>query len=385
MPPAVTTGSLLTKYNTMDAMVAKHAGDDTNYGIIQLPPGINNGVAKLTTGCKFGTFQTGKNQGETFARFEATVVRPLTVMTKDGEVKVQGQYTSLMFPLCQTENQAGKVTTQEENVARFMNELRKLGVDTSGFKSRKDLEAAMAALGQVRPYVRFSTSASAVTPANPDPRVWENWHGIIEDYEPPADDDTEDGSGEVSPNPPSPAPSVLARPKANGSPAPAATPPKAATTPPKAAPATKPAPAKKAAPPPAEAFDEFGDVDSLIEQAKADDAEAQNKVIEMCVAKGMDQDAAESEPSWDVLSAYLKGEGEAPEAAEETGEDGGWLPNVGDVFDYTPTDPKTKRPGKKVEVEIVEVDPKARTAKVKNLTTQKVYPAPVPLDGGGLG
>ena len=66
-------------------------------------------------------------------------------------------------------------------------------------------------------------------------------------------------------------------------------------------------------------------------------------------------------------------EGGADESGTQT-EDSGeqeWQPKVEDVYLFRAPDAKTKKPGKPVECEVIAVDEKTRTVKLKNLANPK--------------
>lgn len=163
----------------LSKMVAKHKGDETTYGVVNLPGGISNGIAKLIE-AKFGKYAKGKYTGEDFFRAAGVVVSP----EENGDgVPVKGLQTSIMIPLCDTTNAAGETTSAEEHGARLLNELRKLGANTDEMED-DGLEELLEVLVEEGPYFRFTTSQSEATEQFPNPRVWENWHGNkgLEDY-----------------------------------------------------------------------------------------------------------------------------------------------------------------------------------------------------------
>lgn len=171
-----------------------HAKDETTYDreFINLPPGISGGIAKLAD-AKIGEYARGQYQGEKFVYLAGVVLSPEEVtyaekVWADGKVstlkprtvETRGQRTGLTLPLCDTKNQDGKETDLDEHISRMLNELRKLGGEefTQDIDSEEALEAALAALVEAAPKFRFSTSASDPTEQWPNPRTWENWHGV---------------------------------------------------------------------------------------------------------------------------------------------------------------------------------------------------------------
>lgn len=159
--------------------VAKHKGDETSYGIIDLPGGISNGIARLNE-CKFDTYKRGDNQGEYYFLANGIIVSP---DANDQGVPVKGLRTQIIIPVCDTTKSDGETVSQDEHVASILNEIRKLGVDTKDIDD-DSLEDVVEELKEVAPYFRFSTTQSQPTKQYPNPRVWENWHGSkgLEDY-----------------------------------------------------------------------------------------------------------------------------------------------------------------------------------------------------------
>lgn len=177
--------------NMIAPAVKAHAEDETDYGFQKLPPGITNGVAQLTE-AYFDEYKSGDNKGQFYFRAVGVVVSPNEIETSQGVVTVRRLQTSLMEPMCQTKTQDGKVTTVEEHVANVLNELRKLGADTSTATNGHDLEKICADLVEFKPYFKFATSVRKARKANQADGVWENWYGIkgLEDFVPPDFDDT---------------------------------------------------------------------------------------------------------------------------------------------------------------------------------------------------
>jgi hypothetical protein len=368
-----------------DKAVAAHAADETSYGFQRLPGGINNGVAKLIN-CGFGVVEgAGKhNVGETYWRAAAVVVRPESVETKEGVVKVAGLQTSIMVMCCETKNGAGEVTTVEEHFAEVMNEIRKLGGDTSSCRTAGDLVGLCQAIEQQGPYVRFSTSEGKVSPQYPTPRVFENWHGTVE-Y------DAEEGgaaNGAVQDDTAEATPTPGTTPKASrfpNSPTVAAPVNRVAAKPSPAPAAKTPAkPIKPTAPP--EDFNEFpegdgaevsGDLDDLLARANEEDTDAQGELQRLAGEAGLSEDEINDAKTWDDLVGLIRAGGGAAEEAEpeEPSDEGDeWVPAVGDVYLYAPIDPKTKKPVKKpVECEVDKVSVPKKLVHLRNVATKVAY------------
>lgn len=174
--------------------VSKHKGDETNYGVVNLPGGIENGIARLND-CKIDTYKSGNNEGEYYFLANGIVHSP----DKNNKgVPIKGLRTQIMIPLCDTKKANGEIVSIDDHVQTVLNEIRKLGYDTSEMDD-DGLEDVLEELKEVKPFFRFSTSQSEPTDQYPNPRVWENWHGVrgLEDYEPEEDDDEVEEDEEV--------------------------------------------------------------------------------------------------------------------------------------------------------------------------------------------
>lgn len=333
MPPVVKQSGLMAKYGAkLDAAVKAHSSDETNYGRIDLPPGIKGGVAQLVE-CKFDQYKSGDQQGEWYFRAAGVVLEPKEVEYKGQVVPVAGQHTSIMIAVCDTTTQGGKVTTVEQHVAQILNEMRKLGAETAG-AGAADMEGIAASLKDAQPFFRFSTSERKDQTSGDVTGVWENWNGNkgLENYIPPADDGTVDntsigeGSGQTG----------------------------------------------DAANPPDDTAGE--DYDALLTAANETDAAvaspAQTRLVEIAVEKGVcDKDTAEGAPSWEDLVSWIKGESKPGEAAAAPAE-----PDKGETWKYAPPDPKDKtgkRKLKAIECQVTAVNKPKRTADLKSLTNTK--------------
>src|ERR1044072_3571041 len=184
MPPQTTQTNVLAKYGAKaNEAIRKHAQDETTYGIIKIPGGINQGIAQLTH-CYFGQYKTGEFKGEAYLRAQATILEPHTAMDRDQEVTVKGLQTSVMMPVHPKKNQKGETITLEDQISRILNFFRSIaGEDaTANFQQINDLYAIAAGIQQARPYIKFSTSYGKErfdpkTKEKLPPTVFENWHG----------------------------------------------------------------------------------------------------------------------------------------------------------------------------------------------------------------
>jgi len=188
------TNSLAAKLGSKGAKAVKaHASDETKMGIVDLPGGIKNGIAKLVE-CKFDQYKTGNYEGEYY--FLAAGVVQDNYANVDN-IPTKGLRTQIMIPVCDTKTQAGKETPVEEHIAAILNEMRKLGLETEDAEL-ENLEEMASDLKEVAPFFRFSTTQSAATERFPNPRVWQNWNGIVEmDEDEEEDDEVEEEDDEV--------------------------------------------------------------------------------------------------------------------------------------------------------------------------------------------
>lgn len=361
MPPVTAKSGFAAKVGAkVNAAVKAHAKDETNYGLIRLPGGINNGVAQLRE-CGFFPYKPESNMkkldgtsavGEYYFRAMGVVVQPLSVATPDGIVPVVNLQTSVMVTCIDTKNNKGEVTTAIEHITGYdgagnltcptnvMNELRKLGAEFSETPDASELEQVALALKEAKPYFRFSTSTSqgGVNPANGkkyEPRVWESWHGTkgLENYTPPATGmEMHDNAISVS----NPAPST------NG---------------------TSHATAADLAPAPAVEYSDQEDLASLGARADGGDEAAGVKLQEMAEKAGISEEDITAAANWTAIAELLAGGGEGGEEGEEIPPP----PKVDEVYNYTPKGAK-----KAVKCLVKAVDEKAQTVNLQNTENKRV-------------
>lgn len=348
MPPQKKTGGLAAKYGSkLDQAVKKHADDPTDYGMIRLPGGIKNGIARLVA-AEFNTFKPGTtNAGEYYFRAAGVVVEPKSVEVDGQTVPVEGLQTSIILPVCAT-GQGDKHRTLEQNVGNILNEIRKLGADTTG-AGMEDMEALAETLKEAGPYFRFETRTSEAV-LNPDgsvkyaPRVWESWYGSkgLENYAPADDDGTVDNTGADSGG----------GEEAGGDEG---------------------------------SGDEGGGEDAgtdytamsledLAAAAENQDTAAQEEISRRGEEAGVGQETNDAQ-SWDeaikVIAGATKpkvGKGGAKAGGKDKG---GVTPKVGETYTYSPVDPKTKKAGKPVEVTVKDVVAKMRVCNVVDVANPK--------------
>ena len=414
-----TQSKLMQKYGAkLHTAVVKHADDDivVRGGIV--PPGITDGVCQLTE-CCFKVYEKDTKQktadgksavGEYYfyamGVLQEDFPNDLNQLTRGLQTRIGNGFG---IPVFDTKKKDGTIVTQEEWIAEIENEMKKLGIPKESFTGGDVLEELAAALQEAQPFFKISTSKGKVTEAYPDPRTWENWGGVrgLEDYAPPSADSA------VQDNTTKPAP------KTGGVKPPADT-------------LTAQAPADE---PP------FGDgLDDLVAECNSEDVDtaagATEKMSVMASELGID---ASTVPTWEEVAQLIRdakssgdtagvaesnyaalgtaaenGDQEAADsldaARQEAGMDddtygtmswtdlatwltenaaGGdkaatWAPAVGEVYQYKPIDPKTKKKvAKAIECEVLTVSGDNVTLKnlvdgktVMNLATKKALLVP---------
>lgn len=182
---------------------AEHRDKPIDTGVMRLPGGIKNGVAKLVT-MVTKEYQDDKMgpgmKGQTFFRAAAVVVYP----KEHAGIKCEGLQTSQIIPICATPAKGQrKARTLSENWFDFQNLFKLCGVpappedtttDPTGQKTEAYYFAAMRALTDPkRPggpvYIAFSTrewkspklpNESQADYERREPMVFETWHGLAD-------------------------------------------------------------------------------------------------------------------------------------------------------------------------------------------------------------
>jgi hypothetical protein len=317
---------LAGKMNEIRKAHEQHKGDEVVLsGNVSLPGGIRNGIARLID-CRFGSYATGKYEGEPFFIARGVVLEP----EKQGKIPVRGKHTQIgPEPLCQTESRYEKARKSvDDHLAWIYNELRKLGVDTEGLDV-DSLEEVAEALKQERPCFSFHTWQPDATKEQPDPDVRSFWDGYC-DYEEDdevLDDDVEDNTEEVEDN-------------------------------------------EELEDEDTPEDDPIGDDDlsSLGTLAEEDDDDAQAKLNTLAEAAGIDPDEYES---WtDVADALSSSDSEEDEDEneKESEEEEAIVPEEGECYSFKPP-----RARKAQECKVTGVFPRKKTCNLKSLDTEKVY------------
>lgn len=364
MPPQTGKSALAAKLGARgQAAHAKGKDLDVVYDTSgRLPPGIEGGIAQLVD-CKFDVIAPGKTgAGEYFFYAAGVVVSPTEFTDKNGNKhRIVGQRTSIMEVLYDTPSRSRK--TVEDHYLWVLNELKKLGVDTSQ-TTVNDLEAIAAALKKSKPYFKFRTwagskqeiedrggkywvgdkgpyaSHDAAQKANPyagkDPMTNEVWNGVCDAPDVEAgggvEDQTQD-AGEVKD--------------------------------------------AKADVDPTEVDGQ--DLGALVEKANKKDKAAQTRLKELAMERGHAEDVCDATDTWEELAALCSADptGEGESGGDDSGstEDGGggteWEPQKGECYFVKLKDPRTKRENKKgTECEVVSVNKAKKTVKMKRLDTK---------------
>jgi hypothetical protein len=325
--------NLAAKLGAKGAKAVKtHAQDETTYsGGGDLPGGIEGGIAQLVD-CKFDQYKKGDMKGEYYFFAQASVVEP----TDHEGIRVAGRYTSIMEPLCDTPTR--KRATIDDHMAWILNEMRKLGADTSD-AGLEDLEELAASIQEAAPYVRFRTWKGEATKQYPNPRVQHSWEGVAEDYD-------GEGTDDVAEDDDAPEDEDVETEEAEEE---------------------------------EEGGEDEVDLAALGEAGDNDDVDAQQQLQDLAIEAGIDH---EEYGTWTELADALaeaeggeEGEEEEEEAAEEEEEElDNVAPEKGEVCFYLiPKKPGQRGAAKKVEVEVTAVFASKETANIKDLSTGTLY------------
>lgn len=355
MPPQKVTTTLAKKLGAKLATAhQENVGKDYKGSAGgDLPEGITNGIAKLTS-AKFGIFEQGDNKGQFYFMASGIVV---DVPQDDLKWAIGLRTQWGPEPICDTVSKAGAQfnKTTAEHLEKVYNLWRGLGVNPDEIDAGEDgaLEATAEAMQNAGIYFKFRTWKGKETPQFPNPRVQHDWGRACE-YSPP-----EDAGGVQDETPPAPAPVAK--------PAPKVATPAAKLAAPAKGPAAKAKPAPAPEPEPAAEYTDTADIDSLLAAANDDSDEtaqvnAQQALKDQAMSLGHDEATCDACPTWEALVALIKGE-DAPTAEAFA---------VGEHYYYCPPDPKTKKPGKKVQCEVIAVDADAGTVDLQNGTNPKI-------------
>lgn len=172
MPAVKSASPIGSIVKQLSSSFNKHKADETTLGAGgSLPGTIKGGIAKFVGG-KLDVYKSGPNKDKPYMSLVGVVISPS---------EYKGMQTRCRIDLFQV-GQGDKVKSQDEQVARALNELRKLGIDTAAL-APDDWQDAMESKGKEDVAFRFHTSQTKPTTKYPEPRVYEWWDGLIESYE----------------------------------------------------------------------------------------------------------------------------------------------------------------------------------------------------------
>lgn len=348
MAKQTVTSNLLSRLGARgEAAFQKAKGAETTLPNAGLPAGIEGGIARLDS-IKFGVYKDGDFKDQLYYMAAGTMLKPVT---HEG-MRIQGLRTQIgPIPLCdKPKSQSKTMKTMEDAIGFVCNELRKLSANTKTLPNINTMEAVAAALEKQKPYFTVRTwkgQKQTTGPyANKEPRVTQEWCGVIKDYKETPED-------EVNEQPTTPDEVDLQQ----------ATPDEPAES------------QEDTGADGSEGGDEI-DLDALVASASQDNEEedtvaAREQLTSMAAELGYDANQIET---WEEVKGYIEAGEPNPEASgdEATAEDPyavtklwGYKPVVGG-----------KKAAKHIECEIIAVQPDKGTVHLKNLETGK------PINGG---
>ena len=331
-----------------------------------LPAGIEGGVAKLKE-CKFDIIKEGKqNAGEYYFYAVGIVVEP---------AQYAGCRTSIMEMLCDTPRSTSR-PTQADHLLWVQNQMKLLGADPESLTADQ-LEATAAALKEAGVYFRFRTwqgkkrkpgeqgyNPQYDGPDAPPPKVNHVWDRAFEYVGGKQEagggvqvneqtrsnrgvDSNPDGAGDNDQQVDNT--EEIVDDESSG-----------ATT------------------EDTETTTDTPDLAALVSAAEEGSEEAQEELKALALSAGADADTVEGASSWQEVADMIASVGQGAEDNNE--QETEWEPSKGDVIQYSPIDPKTKKPfvdpktkkaRKPVECEIVTVNKAKKTVDLKNLADGK--------------
>lgn len=281
MPPKVSTSEVMAKLGDVGRQAFEaHKTDETEFSTFgELPPGIEGGVAQLTD-CEFGIYKKGDFIGKPYFRASAIVVHPKEF---NGEPILNKRTQIGPEPICDTPNKTRK--TLKDHMAWVLNEIRKMGLDTSrlGFD---DLAAGITALLKARPYIKFRTWKPPKQTEGPnagqESQTKHFWNGTTPWSNVPTPGSGVVDNGSVRTPLPEPdgteleeSPAAFTRPDGE---------PESAWS---------------------ASFSEFDDIESLVFRA-ADEEQARNKLTEMAVGAGFTEEQVERARDWREVGEMIR-------------------------------------------------------------------------------
>jgi hypothetical protein len=332
-----------------------------DYG--ELPIGVS-GIARLVR-CGFKKIEeikpgdkSGAKLGDYWFNAMGVVVEPTWFTDEQGNRhRVAGKQTRIIEAVFDTPKKSDSEysrSTQAEHVEWIIRQLKFLLGGTLQDFTVNDLDAICEILTKQRPYFAFSITGGKPTPQYPKPRGFHNWQGRVDDFnpaqvvQPMVKDNTAQTNGT---HPPAQSSQPVNRIVDHGNVSDKRT---------------------VAPTPPTQEFDEFGDIDSLIERANKGDDDATAELTEMAKSAGVPEEDVENAVDWTAVGVLIKdqqSEGAAEEGSESGDDDEVFTPKVDRVCKY-----KDKKKKKVVDVICVKVNQAKGICTLKNMSTEELYP-----------
>lgn len=390
-PVQVAKSKLAAKYGAnLGKSAMSHAKDETTAGVQGVPPGIRDGIARLTS-VKFDAYKTGNNAGKFYFQCQGMAITPDSIPGPQGILKVRGRNTRVQIAIDEQKDGSGKVTaTQDEQVAKIVNQMRLLAGDEFADQILKDnapaaiqndpnklglwaaemLESMAAQLNEscesddTAIHFYFSTSERAareyIDPKTKQKKtsqagVWENWGEACAAPDQASQVDDDSGASKA--------------PSSNGTPTPADETPSDDATSPDETPSLTP-----------EEIEAL-DLPTLAEVASSETPDAElagERLSALALEAGVSEDEIKAAESWVAIVELIEAKAAEAEAAASTPEPE-WEPSVKQVYKYQVLDakgkpvinPKTKKSANPIEVRVEAVDKAKKTVKLKNLEDGK--------------
>ena len=344
-------------------------------GVIQVPPGINQGTAQLEK-CGFALYKTGKNEGKPYFFASGIIQEPESVATPNGVVRVRGLYCRVQvaaFGRTSSYNGEEKTVTEKEAWQDINTQIQllaecdpKLLAMARSVKTETDVETVTALIEQRKPYFRFSSWAGKPSKDNPNPQTQFTYHGcdgVPKGYKGPPKKGMADSTGGTT--------------QVNGS---GGTSRGSGMT----IVDTESPDVEVETETPSQEFDEFQDIASLGELAQSGDVDAQERINALVEKYGLEKQA-EKQKSWeDTAKLVLKhtekgdsdeepaGDDDEPSTDDEPEEKP--MPVVGQVWKWRFMDKNTNKPTTKpMQVKILKTDINKEVADLEGMTNKKVY------------
>lgn len=317
--PGKQTKSVLSKLGAKaDALVKKAKDTEIQHDTGgSMPTGVEGGIARVKD-VKFDEYKTGAMKGKLYFRISAVALYPETT---DAGKRVKGLYTSIMEPLCDTPTRS---RTELQDHIDFVTSIMKMcGVDTSDWEGVDSMEEAAEQIKAAKPLISFRTwgGPDKKNPQGQVQHVWDEFTGEFDEEEGTVGGVEDDSAAPVDDEP---------EPEAE-----------------------------------AEALD-VKELKALGKKA-VKDKDSQNKLSEIAESLGVDAEKIDTWPEVaDAIIAAQEGGGDEGGGDDTETPADDWEPAKDEVYFYKP-DPKKKA----IECDVIHVDKKAKTVRLKNLDDGK--------------